>query len=60
MDEKDGNGTESGTPGNPFVGNQLCIARRATLDQKITSLRNQIIGAIGLSTAILLLVSYIK
>lgn len=63
MDEENGNG--SGLPlassrGNPYVGDALCKARRDTMEQKIISLRNQIIGAISLSTAILLLVRYVQ
>ena len=58
--EDNGDGDGSGDSGNPYVGGALCDARRATIDQKILSLRNQIIGAISLSTAILLLVSYLK
>jgi len=60
MTDENGNDGESGTQGNPYVGNALCEARRATLDQKIISLRNQIIGAISLSTVILALVTYLK
>lgn len=63
MDDENGNGDDfqiTGATGNPYIGEALCGARRATLEQKIVSLRNQIIGAISLSTAILLLVSYVK
>ena len=63
MDDDNGDGVGApslGATGNPYVGDALCEARRATMEQKIISLRNQIIGAISLSTAILVLVSYIK
>jgi len=60
MNEENDNGDGVGASGNPYVGNTLCDARRATIEQKIISLRNQIIGAISLSTMILILVSYLK
>ena len=57
MTDDEGNGPIR-NPG--YITKDLCGARRATIDQKILSLRNQIIGAIALSTAIMLLASYLK
>ncbi|GAI82557.1 unnamed protein product [marine sediment metagenome] len=57
MTDDEGNGP-IGNPG--YVTKDLCGAQRATIDAKLAGLRNQIIGAIALSTAIMLLASYLK
>jgi len=38
MDDKDGNGGESGIPGNPYISGSLCAAYRETMKVEINKI----------------------
>lgn len=45
---------------NPgVITSDLCMAYRQVLEEKINGLRNQIVGAIALSTAVISIVMYL-
>jgi hypothetical protein len=55
MNEGNGNGEDP--PG--YVTMDLCRAYRETLEEKITGIRNQIVGALAISTAVISLIMYL-